>query len=62
MGIIFVSGLYVKDLISISEGNSDYIHGGLVNVHKRRQVCRIMMKFNGTYLLWRMIIVNRSAY
>ncbi|XP_065910773.1 uncharacterized protein [Dysidea avara] len=31
-------GVYIKDLISISEGNSDYVHGGLVNVHKRRQV------------------------
>ena len=32
----------MKDLISISEGNSDYVHGGLINIHKRRQVSVFM--------------------
>lgn len=31
-------GVFLKDLTFISDGNPDYLRGGLVNIHKRRQV------------------------
>ena len=31
-------GVFLKDLTFIADGNPDYIRGGLVNLHKRRQV------------------------
>ena len=33
-------GVFLKDLTFIADGNPDYIRGGLVNLHKRRQVRR----------------------
>ena len=33
-------GVFLKDLTFIADGNPDYIRGGLVNLHKRRQVQR----------------------
>eukprot|EP00731_Ephydatia_muelleri_P012206 Em0006g1100a len=31
-------GVFLKDLTFICDGNPDYLRGGLINVHKRRQV------------------------
>jgi hypothetical protein len=31
-------GVFLKDITFIADGNPDYIRGGLVNLHKRRQV------------------------
>ena len=38
---IFFSGMFLKDLNFINEGNPDYTRSGLVNMNKRRQVCYI---------------------
>ena len=32
-------GVVLKDLTFICDGNPDYLRGGLINLHKRRQVC-----------------------
>ncbi|KAL5497481.1 hypothetical protein EMCRGX_G013956 [Ephydatia muelleri] len=32
-------GVFLKDLTFICDGNPDYLRGGLINVHKRRQPC-----------------------
>ena len=32
-------GVFLKDLTFICDGNPDYLRGGLINIHKRRQVC-----------------------
>ena len=32
-------GVFLKDLTFICDGNPDYLRGGLINLHKRRQVC-----------------------
>ena len=34
-------GVFLKDLTFIADGNPDYIRGGLVNLHKRRQVWNV---------------------
>ena len=34
----FSSGIYMKDLTFIMEGNPDFLKGGLINLTKRRQV------------------------
>ena len=40
MHYIFIfTGVFLKDLNFINEGNSDYTRSGLVNMNKRRQVC-----------------------
>lgn len=31
-------GVFLKDLTFICQGNPDYLRGGLINIHKRRQV------------------------
>ena len=31
-------GLYLKDLQFISDGNADYLKGGVINLNKRRKV------------------------
>ncbi len=31
-------GVFLKDLTFICDGNPDYLRGGLINMHKRRQV------------------------
>eukprot|EP00731_Ephydatia_muelleri_P006257 Em0003g505a len=31
-------GVFLKDLTFICDGNRDYLRGGLINVHKRRQL------------------------
>ena len=31
-------GVFLTDLTFICEGNPDFLHGGLINIHKRRQV------------------------
>ena len=31
-------GVFLKDLTFICDGNPDYLRGGLINIHKRRQV------------------------
>lgn len=31
-------GVFLKDLTFICDGNPDYLRGGLINLHKRRQV------------------------
>ena len=31
-------GVFLKDLTFLSDGNPDYLRGGLINLHKRRQV------------------------
>ena len=35
-------GIYLKDLRFISDGNPDYLKGGLINLSKRRQVRKFL--------------------
>ncbi len=35
-------GVYLKDLIYISEGNPDYLNGGMINLGKRRLLYAVL--------------------
>ena len=42
-------GIYLKDLTFISDGNPDYLKGGVINLSKRRQVCVLLTRCMNFY-------------